>query len=70
MAIQVISNETEYSVSIARSDGTNLELCAFKDDKSLVLAISHIESDDSYQSIFLSANEASVLFSHFRGLGE
>lgn len=61
--IKIINNACEYSRSIQRSDGNKLDICAFKKEKELVLAIVN-EEDIHVQEIVLSQEELAVLLLH------
>ena len=59
----IISNSDEYSRTVKRSDGSNLDLCAFRSDCELIISLTSADGE-SVQDITLSAQEAGVLLDH------
>lgn len=61
--MNIISNSDEYSRTVKRSDGSNLDLCAFRSDRELIIGITN-DNGENYQNITLSAQEVEQLLYH------
>jgi hypothetical protein len=63
MQVRIISNDSEYSRSIARPNHTRLDICCFRKEKELVLAI--VNDDEIHvEEIAFSVDELQVLMDH------
>jgi hypothetical protein len=64
--VRLIDNHSEYgeySRSVAREDGTTLDICAMRNDHKLVIAV--VDSDEVHvEEIAFSFEELQVLFLH------
>lgn len=61
--VHLIDNDSEYSRSIERPDGMRLDICAFRDDKQLVIAVVN-EDEVHVEEIAFSLEELEVLKQH------
>lgn len=57
------NNHDEYSRTVVRSNGSKLDFCAYRSDKSLIIGVSHADGEE-YQNITLSAQEVEQLLYH------
>jgi hypothetical protein len=63
MIASIINNQEEYSRSIPRPGGMTLDICAFKADHVLVIAVVN-EDEVHVQEVSLSLGELEVLKQH------
>lgn len=61
--VRHFDNDSEYSVSIDRPDGNRLDICAFKKERELVVAIVN-EDEVHVQEIAFSPEELEILKQH------
>lgn len=61
--VKLINNQEEYSRSVTRENNMTLDICAFRKDKVLVIAVVN-EDEVHVEEVALSLEELEVLFQH------